>query len=96
MTLQTSSKYSLWRCDDGTFDIVEEGRIDDFDHHGVVWTNLPEEVARMVVLHDELVAALREMMAYAAQEIGLPVDECVGGAFAKARAALAKVENEHA
>ena len=47
--------------------------------------------ARLIAAAPELLDALEALIAYAAQEIGLDPEECVGGPFAPARAAIAKV-----
>ena len=39
---------------------------------------------------DELLVALEECMAELAREVGVPIDECIGGPFKKWRAIIAK------
>lgn len=65
---RTPGPWHLWKCDDGTYDIVgPEGAYGDgaYAEEGVIYQNLPEPVARMVVAYPALVAALREMIDHA-------------------------------
>jgi len=43
----------LWKCDNGTYDVCNED--------GVVYPNLPEAVARIVVKHDAVIGALQSI-----------------------------------
>jgi hypothetical protein len=53
---------------------------------------MPEDVAKLAAAAPDLYRALKNLIAYAAQEIGVEPDEAIGGHFREARAALAKAE----
>jgi len=53
---------------------------------------MPEDVAKLAAAAPDLYRALKNLIAYAAQEIGVKPDEATGGHFREAREALAKAE----
>mgnify|MGYP006270696827 CR=1 FL=1 len=52
------------------------------------------ENRQLKAINAELLDALKNLIGYAAAEIGIPPNEAVGGAFKKARAAIAKAEGK--
>lgn len=59
------------------------------DEHGTTSAN-----ARLIAAAPDLLAALEDLVGYAAAEIGIPPNEAVGGAFKQARAAIAKAKGQ--
>lgn len=53
-----------------------------------------ESNARLIAAAPDLLAALEDLVGYAAAEIGIPPNEAVGGAFKQARAAIAKARGQ--
>ena len=53
-----------------------------------------DENGALLAAAPELLDALKDIIGYAAAEIGIPPNEAVGGAFKKARAAIAKAEGK--
>jgi hypothetical protein len=51
---------------------------------------MPEDVAKLAAAAPDLYRALKNLLMYAAQEIGVEPDEAIGGYFREARAALTK------
>ena len=49
--------------------------------------------ARLIAAAPDLLEACKALAAYVAQEIGVPLDECVSGPIGIARAAIAKAES---
>jgi len=81
----TSKRYTEWPCDNGTVDIM--------DGREVVFQNLPAEVSRVFVRHDDLVAALQKILAEVGPGFGIYPDDTgtLHNVARIARNALAKV-----
>jgi hypothetical protein len=63
----------------------------------VLTAEFEAEQRKLLALHHaapELLDALKDLIGYAAAEIGIPPNEAVGGEFKKARAAIAKAEGK--